>query len=496
MVSQRTVHNASVRADPARSTERTWVVLQRDLSVWLRDVNEPTATTMVVDAAGGGTPVINGGATVYDSLRATLLLAANGSGSVKGQLPDRIQATTAIADELRSVLGQLQRDAGFPSQCTVEEVTTADYAEWVFDGFIAQVAGRPQPEELLQPEEVTFLYVQARLFVQAEPWTNLAADELFVDLKLGSQRMEGVLTIMGDRTKKPGLLLIPGRKPATPLVDSFGGMPRGTIFTMLEGADGPPDLFLRARRYGWPADAVVTPSFLSIGDKGVRELDRRESYPMALALAGMAAYSRGGGLVDASGNLDLPNGRHGRFHIRKALEPPEATRPGYTLVSVKWSDDLMPRDSDVQIGIISREQLDDLRRHADVVVRSKIPYPAGISSIPFIGITPSNRDDAGVVDRIKGANPIGATFIERGSELMLAIMGLERGFVTPTDRSLAKAWRRDIQQSDGAHVLIVTDSLVNKEAPDPDRPRVGQVGRVYGLFECMLPGGVIEAAKR
>jgi hypothetical protein len=156
----------------------------------------------------------------------------------------------------------------------------------------------------------------------------------------------------------------------------------------------------------------------------------------------------------------------------------------------------MPHDSDVQIGILSPEHLNELRRHADVVVPPKIPFPAGVNPIPLIVITPSNRDFAGVVDRIKRANPIGAAVIERASEPMLTILGERAGFLIATDRPSAKVWKRNIQRSDGAHVLIVTDTLVNREAPDPDRPGAGEVGRVYGLFECMLRGGSIEAIER
>ena len=111
-------------------------------------------------------------------------------------------------------------------------------------------------------------------------------------------------------------------------------------------------------------------------------------------------------------------------------------------------------------------------------------------------MSPSNRDFAGVVDRVKRARPMGATVIETGSEPMLTIMGERAGFVIATDRPSAKVWKRNIKDSDGAHVLIVTDALTNKEAPDPDRPGAGEVGRVYGLFECMLRGGSTEAIQR
>jgi hypothetical protein len=473
------------------------LVLQRDLSVWLRDVKEPTATTLVLDAAGGCSPAINGGATVHDSLRATLLLAVKGAGGVKGQIPDRIQAPTAIADALRSVLGQLQREAGFPSKCIVEEIRTAEYAEWVFDGFIAQLAGRQQPVEPLQPEDARFLYEQARRFMEAKPWTKLTPDEeLLVELKLASQRMEGILTVAGHQTAQPGLLLIPGREPASALMASYCELPIGTIFAMLQGAEGPPDLFFRARRYGWPADAVLTPTFLTVHEQTFLELDRRESYPMALAFAAVVAYVGGGNAAETWGGLDLPNGRRGRYHLRKAPEAKDTALRGTEFVGFTLSDDLMPPDSDVQIGILSPEHLDELRRHADVVVPQGAPLPVGANPIPMIVMTPSNRDFAGVVDRIKRAKPLGVTAIEGARNPMLTILCRGTGFVIATDRPSAKVWKRNIQGSDGAHVLIVTDTVVNKEAPDPDRPGAGEVGRVYGLFECMLRGGSIEAIER
>ena len=53
-------------------------------------------------------------------------------------------------------------------------------------------------------------------------------------------------------------------------------------------------------------------------------------------------------------------------------------------------------------------------------------------------------------------------------------------------------YRVHLKNPDGAHLLIVTDSIVNQEAPDPDRPGKGDLGHVYGLLECLLRGGHIQ----
>lgn len=486
-----------MRADPGSASERIWLVLQRDLTIWLRGLPEPAFATMVLDLMDRGTRAVEVGQTSADSLAETLRLAAKQPAhGMNPRVPDRLQVPVGVAQVLRSVLGQLEREEGFRPECVVEEVIPEEGAESVFDNLIAQMAGRRPAQERLQPEDAAFVYEHARQFMEAAPWTRWTADDAFlVELKIGSQRMEGIVTVMGHQGAQPGLLLMPGRERATALMASSSAMPRGSLVTQLEGTEGQPDLFLRARRYGWPAEAAVTPNFLSVREDGLQELDRRESYPMALALAAVVAYVQPGNL-DAWGSLDLPNGRRGRYRLRKAPAPTDAVPTGGALLGFAVSDDLMPHDSDVQIGILSPEHLKELRRHADIVVPPKVPFPAGLNPIPVIIMTPSNRDFTGVVNRIKRADPLGATVIERGSAPMLTIMGQRAGFVIARDRPSAKVWKRNIQHSDGAHVLIVTDSLVNWEAPDPDRPGAGQVGRVYGLFECMLRGGSVEAIER
>src|SRR5207247_4141769 len=97
------------------------------------------------------------------------------------------------------------------------------------------------------------------------------------------------------------------------------------------------------------------------------------------------------------GNRELPSGRRGRYHLRNAPEPTAAVAKGGELIGIKISRDLMPADSNVQIGILSVAHLTELRREADVVVPPKFPFPAGVNPIPIIVITPSNRFIVGVV---------------------------------------------------------------------------------------------------
>jgi len=62
-------------------------------------------------------------------------------------VPDRIQVPNGLAGAMESVLGSLEDDAGFRPETVIEEVTPEEGAEWVFDDFITQIAGRQSAED-------------------------------------------------------------------------------------------------------------------------------------------------------------------------------------------------------------------------------------------------------------------------------------------------------------------------------------------------------------
>jgi hypothetical protein len=471
--------------------ERTWLILQRDLSVWLRQVEAATFTTMVLDLMDNGTRAVEAGSTVEESLKEALSVAAKEPARGMPQaVPDRIQIPNGLGPAMQSVLESLHDDAGFRPDTVVEEVTPEEGAEWVFDDFITQVAGRQPAEQRLFPEDATLPYEQARRFIDAAPWQQWTSDDaLLVDVKIGSQRMEGIATVIGHDSTQPGILLTPGRKRAGTLMESGSGPPPGTLLTQFEGTEGHPDLFLRARRYGWPAEAALTPSFISMHEAGFRELDRRESWPMALALAGVVEHFEGGGRADTWGNLDLPTGRRGRYHVRKAPEMESPPRRG-DLIGIKITQDLLSEGSEIQIWVMPTGTLSNLRIEAEVVVRGDAAFPAGIRSVPVVTITPANRAFTGVVDRLKRARPLGVTVINGPEGPMLTVMGRRAGYVIASDPAMSRVWERNLKESDGAHVLMVSDGVTNIEEPDPDRPGLGRPGHVYGIFECVLRGGI------
>src|ERR1700694_4396550 len=202
--------------------ERTWLILQRDLSVWLRDVETATCTTMGLDLTDKGTRAVEAGSTVEESLREALSRAATESArGMPHAVPDRIQVPNGLVAAMESVLESLRDDAGFRPDTVVEEVTPEEGAEWVFDDFITKIVGRQPAEERLFPEDASVLYEQARRFMEAAPWQQWTSDDvLLMDLRIGSERLEGIATIIGHGSTQPGILLTPGRERAGTLMES------------------------------------------------------------------------------------------------------------------------------------------------------------------------------------------------------------------------------------------------------------------------------------
>jgi hypothetical protein len=480
--------------DAAGAREQVWLVLQRDLSVWLRDVSNSTYLSLVLDRANPGSSVAEAGLSPGESLRNALTLAASKRIQETGlRPPDRLQVPVGLVESMRAELPQLERETGFHPDLVIEEVTPEDGAEGVFDHLIAQLAQRQPPQEPLRREDAIFLCEQARRFMEAQPWTRWTSEDAFrVELKLGSQRKTGIAHVLGHALTQPGVFLMPGEERITERMASRKQLSVGTLLMQLEGAEIPPDLFLRARRYGWPADAAVSPNFIAIREQGFSELERYESWPFALVLAGLVAHFKRPDAAETWGHLDLPIGHRGRYRVRKAPDRAgSAPLPSdREMLATKITADLLPDNSEVQIGLLDARLLAKFREAAEVWLPSQLPFPPGVDPVPFITITPANRDFQGVADRLRRATPIGVTVIERRDGPMVTIMGKRGGFVIVDDQLSATVWKRNIQNSDGAHVLIVTDRVITTQEPDPDRPGAGAVGRIYGLFECMLRGGV------
>ena len=358
--------------DAAGAREQVWLVLQRDLSVWLRGMTNSTYLSLVLDRANPGNSVSPG-----ESLRNALTRAASKRGQETGLLlPDRVQVPEGLVEALRAELPQLESETGFHPGMVIEEVTPEDGAEGVFDHLIAQLAQRQPPEEPLRREDAIFLGEQARRFMEAQPWTRWTSEDAFlIELKLGSQKKMGIACVLGHALTQPGVFLMPGEQGITERMASREQLPVGTLFMQLEGAEIPPDLFLRARRYGWPADAAVSPNYIGIREQGFSELERHESWPFALVLAGLVAHFNRPDAAETWGHLDLPIGHRGRYRVRTAPDRAgSAPMPSdRELLGTKISADLLPDNSEVQIGLLGARLLAKFREEAEVRLPSRFP---------------------------------------------------------------------------------------------------------------------------
>src|SRR6202023_3621525 len=101
--------------------ERTWLILQRDLSVWLRDVEAATFTTMVLDLTDEGTRGVEQARAARGRSKSPSRAPKEPPRGMQRAVPDRIQVPNGLAGAMESVLGSLEDDAGFRPETVIEE---------------------------------------------------------------------------------------------------------------------------------------------------------------------------------------------------------------------------------------------------------------------------------------------------------------------------------------------------------------------------------------
>jgi hypothetical protein len=100
-------------------------------------------------------------------------------------------------------------------------------------------------------EDLRFLYEQARRYVEARPWEQLASASLYLDLKVGS--WHEVCAQHFTNGPLNALVVFPGRRNL--FENQKAGLaepPAGTIFVELVDRDSRESV-REARQYGWPA---------------------------------------------------------------------------------------------------------------------------------------------------------------------------------------------------------------------------------------------------
>jgi hypothetical protein len=206
----------------------------------------------------------------------------------------------------------------------VTEVVSAE-AEDILDSFVGHMAGRAQPQEFADPGDRAMLVDHADAYRRAAPWRRWTDQDHFdLVIRIDDTPARYVTIVIGAEGVQHGLVLYPGGALPDTLVDWRPGaptpVPAGSILFYLDPpADAPPEFRAKAARYGWPADADLTPVWLTIGEHGPADLDRTAVQRLTVAIAAILAHDR---QPDHSGpttgTFTLATDRQGTY----TLQPP------------------------------------------------------------------------------------------------------------------------------------------------------------------------------
>jgi hypothetical protein len=303
------------------ATGHTWIVLQRDASHAVRvDGLERVLVTVILDADTGYVYSVSADSDRARSLRDAVETAlATPAAPLEARPPGQVQCAPGLAPMLTDVLGAVAPSPAIP----VDEAQPADVYEDLFDSLIGMMAGRPQAQhgELPAPDDWTALIAGAERYRQAQPWTRWTiAGQLDLVVRIGGAATRYLAVVIGQQDTQRGLILYPGAvvpktdvgedgRPALP--------PLGTLLFYLDDpAEIPKEYVDKAIRYGWPADADVSPIVVVGGPEGPADLSRTGAHHMTVAIAALLAHDIDTSAVVTEGTVGLPDGSRAEYSVR------------------------------------------------------------------------------------------------------------------------------------------------------------------------------------
>jgi hypothetical protein len=300
----------------------TWIVLTRDVSHAVRIATEPViVASLVLDAdtglARGMSVASSGPAARAQAMQQALTKPA---GTLPAGPPERVLCGPGDADAVTSELAAL-----LDAPPVASEVVSVE-AEDIFDSFVGHMAGRRQPETFATPDDWARLVAAAHEYWKVKPWLRWADDQ-HLDLVVRVARVAAryVAIVLGQEGIQHGLVLYPG---AVFQADSMlrrearkrSSVPAGTVMFYLDPPhETPPEFVAKAARYGWPADADLTPAWVVGGPDGPVDLDQTAVHRLSLAIAAVLTCDAQQAANPASGELTLPGDIPGSFTIEPGV---------------------------------------------------------------------------------------------------------------------------------------------------------------------------------
>lgn len=302
--------------------ERTWMVLLRDVSHGVRVTGQDSVVaSMVLHAETGlilGTFV---GGTAQESLAGAFQAALTRPvAELQPAVPARLVFPMDVSGEVRRAVGT----ASLGSPELVEAASLIE-AEDIFDSLVGHLSGRAQPNQPPTSEDWALLVGQTFVFLRAQPWLRWSdASHLALCLTVDGTTEQYVAIVMGNAGVQRGLALYAGTSLPRKLTTQKGSVPGGTLLLFLDSEEEAPLEFARkARRYGWPAEEALLPTWVVGSPQGASDVSDLDAQRLQIALAAVLAVDAQGPILAGAettpipGEVGLSQGQVGRYAIAR-----------------------------------------------------------------------------------------------------------------------------------------------------------------------------------
>ncbi|HET7531115.1 MAG TPA: hypothetical protein VFJ98_09175 [Mycobacteriales bacterium] len=304
------------------SNAPTWIVLTRDVSdsVQIADQSS-TVVGVALDADSGLIVHIQVGTSTVGALSRVL------EGALVSPAAPLVKATPQLlvtAPELESVLQGAA--AGLSQLADVDIVAAGGLgdAEEIVDGLVGHMEGRDQPDEPPTVDDWHLLYRELTAFTDAAPWQRWSDSDWFTArFELDGKTIGRDCLVLGNAGLQHGFNVVPDAD------DLLAADRSGDHLAQLEDAlivhldpwDDTHGMYAaKARRYGWPAQATLVPSLLTVRNGRPADLAGDDAHLLTLALHAVLTQDTRriapvGRSAVVTGELALAEGIIGRFEI-------------------------------------------------------------------------------------------------------------------------------------------------------------------------------------
>jgi hypothetical protein len=330
----------------------------------------------------------------------------------------------------------------------------------------ATVAGR---------DDLRFLYEQARRYVAAKPWEQLATTPMHLDLKAGS--WYEVCAQHFSTGPRNALFVFPGRVNLFELQKAgLGEPPAGTIFVnMVDGESS--ESRREAEQFGWPTGLRPVPYFKAIMPDGWSPLDRTQIRLLALAFAAISHVHSATDSTEVVGEVAMPGATWGRYRARQAPADEDGIVP---IMGVPRDDLCGDEDGALDFTTTPWEEYEALKAGTRLLRASKQPLQPRGDSIPLVTISGSAKLAADVTRKLTAADPLGVTFGEMDGRLGALLIGLNDSYflVDATEhREELMLWRHVARSIVGGHAFVVAETGSKRKSGD------ASIRSVHAIFE-------------